>query len=54
MINNEEYNYMYNLIYNEFKFLLDLSDDQWKEKRYIRNAYKFKRIDNYKKIKRNW
>lgn len=31
MINNEEYNYMYNLIYNEFKFLLDLSDDQWRE-----------------------
>jgi len=31
MINNEEYNYMYNVIYSEFKLLLDLTDEEWKE-----------------------
>ena len=31
MINNEEYDYMYNLIYNQFKFLLDLTEQEWIE-----------------------
>ena len=30
-IKNEEYEFMYNLIYNEFKYLLDLSNEQWIE-----------------------
>ena len=31
MINDEEYGYMYNLIYNQFKFLLDLTEQEWIE-----------------------
>ena len=31
LINSKEYQYIYNLIYNEFKYLLDLSDEQWIE-----------------------
>ncbi len=31
MIQNKEYAFMYNIIYNEFKNLLDLSDEQWIE-----------------------
>ena len=31
MIQNKEYAFMYNIIYNEFKYLLDLSDEQWIE-----------------------
>lgn len=29
LIVNEEYKFMYNLIYDEFKNLLDLSHEQW-------------------------